>query len=544
MAPRSSPATRTTVYRLDDVAELALAIRDKYRDSDAFTTRATTVDGREALLVSGAMLTERVSWASTVRALTSLDVTLGNTTSAAVLLIRRGEDGAWALSYGMGFQLLDQSVVDSAFGQRIAVRVADPASLSSLTRTTLDQRARTDRLSIPGGDHLRGFGAGDFGELVTRLVAEAEIPALTAGEQPIRIRGAAALSVPLGKRPDRLVVDLDRLDEILDLPADPQLAMLEQLVAIKNAPELVDELEQALDAALDAPASARLGLSWPHERIDENGTPSSFRITGLRRRRPPAQDGVPDLAAVLAAVGEGDRPLSRLRKLQIQLFGDPAGDDAVSPVIPGDRWVSFEVDRDGKRYCFHDGRWYLMDERYAEKLRRQVTAIFAGASPVALPDWPAGHDEKDYNELAAREIGGVCLDRRLIRTDTHPRGIEACDVLDRSGTLVHVKNLDGSAAGSHLIGQALVSADALLYDEQARAALRARVIERGGDPDHLPDRVHTVVLGLARTGKKVTADSLFTFTQVTLARGVNQLEGRGVRVLIAPIDRRTATDAQ
>lgn len=46
-------------------------------------------------------------------------------------------------------------------------RPGSPYELNSLTRTTLDQRSRTDRFSIPSGDHLRGFGVGDFGELVT-----------------------------------------------------------------------------------------------------------------------------------------------------------------------------------------------------------------------------------------------------------------------------------------------------------------------------------------------------------------------------------------
>jgi uncharacterized protein (TIGR04141 family) len=127
-----------------------------------------------------------------------------------------------ALTCGMGFQLLDQARVDGGFGQRVAIRTANQPGLNSLTRTTLDHRSRTDRFSIPGGDHLRGFGVGDYGELVTRLVARAELKALTAGARPLRIRGADALSVPLGKKPEDLVKDLDALKKVLDqeLPAD------------------------------------------------------------------------------------------------------------------------------------------------------------------------------------------------------------------------------------------------------------------------------------------------------------------------------------
>ena len=179
-----------------------------------------------------------------------------------MLLIRGEGNDAWALCYGMGFQALDQAEVDPGFGQRIAMRTADPRELSSLTRTTLDQRSRTDRFSIPSGDHLRGFGVGDFGEIVTRLVAKADIPGLAGGKSPLRIRGADALSVPLGRTPESLVKDLDVLKAILAKPAPADLAVLEQLVPVKNPADLIEPLEKALEAALDDNTSARTSRPW------------------------------------------------------------------------------------------------------------------------------------------------------------------------------------------------------------------------------------------------------------------------------------------
>ena len=154
---------------------------------DRFDANATSVDGRDALVVLGAMTTPAVSWGPALHALSGQPVTVGNSTAVGVLLIRGDGDDAWALCYGMGFQALDQAKVDPRFGQRVAVRAADPRELSSLTRTTLDERSRTDRFSIPSVDHLRGFGVGDFGEVVTRLVAKANIPRLAgqdANEDP------------------------------------------------------------------------------------------------------------------------------------------------------------------------------------------------------------------------------------------------------------------------------------------------------------------------------------------------------------------------
>jgi uncharacterized protein (TIGR04141 family) len=540
MAKKPSPAARTSLYRIADVAGLRDALQDKYLERDAFTATATTVSGRDALLVMGTMTTELVSWAATLQRLTAQPVGLGNKTAAAVLVIRNGEDGAWALTYGMGFQLLDQAKVDGGFGQRIAIRVADPRELHSVTRTTLDQRSRTDRFSIPSGDHLRGFGVGDFGELVTRLVAKAEIPSMTGGKQPLRIRGADALSAPLARTPDSLVADLDVLESILDEPAAAELEVLEQLVVIKHKPELIETLEGALSQALATPDQARLGLSWPHERIDENGTPTSFKIMGAGRAWAHVQDGTPELGFLLDALStdKPDERLDRLKRMRVQLFRDADGEEPISTAIPGLKWLAFETEAEGKRYCLHDATWYLMDQDYARRLRERTQAIFDRDPGISLPEWPPGMNEAGYNVLAASVLRGTLLDQKFIYTDLHRRGIEVCDILSPDGTLVHVKNLESSAPASHLLSQALVSADALLHDEEARSKFRTVVETAGGEATSIPNPVRTVVLGVARRGRLVSSEHLFTFTQVTLVRQVAALQSRGVDVFVAPILRR------
>jgi uncharacterized protein (TIGR04141 family) len=119
----------------------------------------------------------------------------------------------------------------------------------------------------------------------------------------------------------------------------------------------------------------------------------------------------------------------------------------------------------------------------------------------------------------------------------HRRGIEACDVLTADGRFIHIKQFDGSAPASHQIAQALVSADALLHDDEARAQLAEKVKANGGDPATIPHRVEKVVLGMARKDVTLRVDNLFTFTQVTLFRGVQTLQGRGVNVFVSPIER-------
>ena len=143
----------------------------------------------------------------------------------------------------------------------------------------MDDRAKVDRSSIPSGAQLRGFGIGGFGELVTRLVATAEIPGLSIGKS-FKLRGADALSVPLAQNPRGLLSDLAAIEAVLAKPALKELEVLEQLVAIKKTSDVAVRPDGLLAAALVEPSNNKVAVAWPHENAEENGTPESFIIKG------------------------------------------------------------------------------------------------------------------------------------------------------------------------------------------------------------------------------------------------------------------------
>lgn len=541
MPARKPDVARTSLYHLLNLDDLRAAVRRKYFDAPySFGCQELSLAGRTALLVAGEMTTEKAKWTMTLRGITGTDLDVGNRTAAAVLLIRDGEEDAWALSYGMGFQVLDQDKLDASFGQRIALRSVDPGALSSLTRTTLDARSHVDRLSIPSGAHLRNFGLSAFGELVTRVVAKAQIAGLTDTNQQITVRGADALQLPLARKPRQLLTDLDVLGSLLQKPPLPGLELLEQVVLVRHNPQLIGQLDDRLETALKDPAAARIGAAWPHEQLDENSTAVAFKLQGVGRGNGGPFDGLPtldDFLRPLAGVPDGQR-LLKLRRMKIILFENQAAaaTDAVSGAIPALRWLAFETEIDNRRYFLHNGAWYLVDQNYMLRLKQQTREILERNPALSMPDWTsAERDEAAYNAMAAATLGAVNLDRRLIQTEFHRHGIEPCDLLMSDGTMIHVKMLRGSDAASHLIAQALVSADALLHDREAIAALTARITGTGAAPPstRLPKRV---VLAVADR-RDISVDTLFTFTQVTLVRNVQALQRQGVEVYVAPIRR-------
>lgn len=539
MARKPSNTSPTTLYRLVGLTSLRTAIRDKYLESPMFEVRQCSVGDRPSALVLGHIETERSKWANTVGALIADPVDAHNVTAAAVLLVPGDEDVTWALSYGMGFLLLEQSYVDPAFGQRLAVRIADADRLNSLTRKTMDDRAKVDRSSIPAGDHVRGFGIGGFGEMVTRLVTTASLPGLTV-DKPFKLRGADGLNIPLGRTADTLLGDLDTIAQALQRPVVKDLEVLEQLVALKKGSATATQLDAELVKSLKGESDTEVGTSWPHESVSENGTPAAFGIK--KHGKPEIRPGVPTVEDILDCFDPTD-VLDSLDQVRIQLYSDPDGDIAISPDIALRKWMAFETTLGGHRYFLHDGAWYHIANAYAAQLQQQVQSIFDRSYDIELPAWPTNDDgnliaEKEYNFLAAQACGGVLLDRKLIRTAQNPRGFEACDVLLPDGALVHVKNIDASAPASHLFAQGANAAHALGFDDQARTEFRKRVVNAGGTAELVKDRTPAVIFAVARnSAKPFTADSLYSFSQVTLARTCIDLEARGIPVYVVPINR-------
>jgi uncharacterized protein (TIGR04141 family) len=538
LVDKGAKPTAASLYRLTRVGELSAAVRDKYLNGTAkFTLEPCTVGDREALLVHGHMATPRAAWADRVQALTAVSFEASNQNAAAVLIITGADKTAWAISYGMGHHLLDQTRVDPGFGQRIAIRVADPDQLNSLTSKTLDRRAKVDRSSIPSGSQLRGFGLADFGELVTRVVATAELSGLSIGKS-FKVRGADALNLPLAHTPDDLLADLTAIEQALKKPPPPQLQVLEQLVALKKNSPVANALDTALEKALLDPNDSTVGVAWPHEGINDNGTPASFRVKG--RGPATSYEGVPSVEILRAAVNP-DKVLESLTRNRIQLFSDPDGETVISSDIPLRKWVAYETTLDDRRYFLHDGQWYLMDEDYAKQLRVRVRDIFDRSWGTALPPWEYKDgkkiEEKKYNDDAAAAIGGLNLDRQLIRTTQNKHGFEASDILAPDGSMVHVKKADASAPLSHLFAQGHNSAHSLMYDNEAREKFRELVAAKGGDPDSVPNKPPAVVFAIARyEGEPFDPESLYSFSQVTLVRTVDDLAARGIDAFIVPID--------
>ncbi|AFR30502.1 DUF6119 family protein [Arthrobacter sp. Rue61a] len=513
-----------TIYLLDGAMDVRRHIRRSYREREEFTVAEVSVAGRAGMLLKGSVQRERAKWSEPLGDwIDDQEVSsVGQSTAAAILLLpARAARKTWALSFGMGLHALEPSRIVTGIGRKLAVRQADPDHLKSVTHSRLDQRALVSRTSIPGGDDLTAYGVGGLADLISRVVAPAELSGMHArrikGTGPIEIRGADAVKLPIAREPRLMLEDLDALENLLLMKPQPRLREIEQLQAVKRSDARWELLQDALDSALGVDGQEDIGLAWPTEAADVAVPISHFRISGAPRGfndgtlREPSLD---TLLEPLAELPAGQR-VRRLDSMKVQAVADD--EDPVSSVLPAKRWIVFETTlaNDAGRYCLHDGQWYELDRQLNERLAAKTQSIFDRPSPVPnLPRWQGG-TEANYNQLATEKLGGVNLDAKGIICDSNADGFEACDILTPDQVFIHVKRVDKSSPLSHLLAQAAVSTQTLLQDASARKALRDRVLEAGGDVSWVPDRPRKVVIVMCRD-RPVTADSLYAFSRMRL----------------------------
>ena len=533
--PRST-RSRVTIYRLiPSGGPLAGHVRSKYADRPEFASGPAAVAGIAGWLVHGHIATSQAKWAPDLASLVGLDsLELGNQTAAAVLLLPVG-DAIYAVSYGMGHFLLAYENVDPGFGLRYAARKLNPGELRSVTRHTLDKRAQIDRRSLPAGGDVRAFDLTDLGSVPSKVIGRAVELGHTG--KTVTVRCADALNIPLSRTADALVQDLREIEQVLQSPVtDPDLELLSRLLPLGDRDPRRRTLNRQLATALrDGAGSDRLGVAWPWDQADEFSVVDYVVISG---------PGVPETRTEWLTIDDittllgkfpGRDPVEMLKQVKVTLHAGEDDGDLVSPATPLLKWIAFETRDGGKLYFFHDGRWFAMDGEYGEHVHREADRILSAPAGLTLIPWQDGWDEERYNEEAAKADSRlVLLDRRKIHTDFHRHGIEACDLLGPDDQLIHVKRLRRSGDASHLFSQALVSASALILDGQARVKFAERVAKHSGGTRTAPELPKQVILAIGRPGK-LTADNLFTFSQVTLVRLVQHLESQGVTVRVLTI---------
>ncbi|MFE6978226.1 DUF6119 family protein [Streptomyces sp. NPDC057682] len=570
---KKAPTTRkSSLHRLrakgpDRGEDLSAFVLPRYLDREGFTSRPVNKDGLVGLLVTGTIAPGRADWCDPLSILTGHPVAEENRTSLALFLVRT-ENSVYGITYGMGHLMIDPVRIDPGFGIEFAVRCLKKDRITKVRRQVMDARGRTDENSATSGEHIRGFGIEQFGEIVSQISGQIEnVPlTFTAGsKRPAHVTGNdRSIKIHLGNSPAALLRDLQEIEEVCARPNPlPEFEFIAQVRPLSPKSEQAQKLDVRLDAMLGEGQTSRMALAVPSVCREHFEFAESFKVTLAGHAGQHAELDVDQLVAAVQRRPEGGR-LRALREGRIQMFSSTDDSEANSGKVPVDHWFTAEVPDGVAHYFYWQGKWYEIGAEYLTVVEQRVADLLAQPASVTMPPWtvemcetgercgvPQGHkrhnvhDEDWYNKEVAAQDRYVLLDKNNVHTERlRGGGLEIADALGPQGQFICVKKAASSTAPlNHLFAQGRAGIETVRFDLQARKDFLSKVDKLS--PRHALDRSFsspTLVFGiLLKNGAELTPDSLFAFAKISLLHTATALEGMGARLEVVSISRTAET---
>ena len=448
------------------------------------------------------------------------------TMSSNAVFVLQAAGRRFALTFGSGWTMLDPRRYERRFGLRVALNSLDPSLLRGAqartfgesvmhTQRQLSRQARIDALEV---DWQR--------ELVTALEGATRDDVV--GK---RLRGHDAARVTADVSANTLATLCANM-----LDRSRQTGYRDEYPHIDDIEEITDPQEIK---ALDHRLATRLGQRhwagidvYPPELVSNDIV--DFSVT--RRGRETIVDEPTTSTLLSLVITSVTAPEPARRVLDSAML--VARNDDKQPVQEWSLWTCLyhEMTSGQERVILDGGVWYRIKKTLTDQVDRFITTLTP--SGLTLPDAVPNESEGEYNLSVAADLPTVALlDRQNITLEGRS-AVEPCDLFTNQRAIIHVKKRKGGSGPlSHLIGQAVVSAELLKGNPDFRAALRQKLAQAKPGFENLIDNTidagdYPIILALITNSGvpgQVAKDLPF-FTKVFLWRNVEHLRTMGFTV--------------
>jgi uncharacterized protein (TIGR04141 family) len=384
-------------------------------------------------------------------------------TGAALVVERRGR--LWALTFGLGRNLLNEDWAEPRFGMMCVLNLVDAQQLHSVnTRVHEDIVVRTER-QVSRRAGREAFTIDDTRDILREVTGVPQDTSLW-GRQ---ISGSTAVSFTIPFDIATLADVLDRLDAARSSKIyKKHFAFVDFVEPVVDA-SVVAELDAALLDAVAGRAPSNVYLAPPEPvQFDD--------VAGFLHFREPRSSAHPELelADYRRAVGNPDGlTVDDLKRHSIRLMISSTGEERRRWSVY--RCLVHEVTREGELYMLSEGEWFAVERDFVRRVDREVSRI--GTIDLGLPPARLGEQEAAYNLRAAQTCDFALTDTKTIMAGG--TAIEVADLVTDTGNLIHVKRKTQSATLSHLFAQGRISASTLKGDAAVRTAVRELLVAEG-----------------------------------------------------------------
>jgi uncharacterized protein (TIGR04141 family) len=480
-------------------------------------------DRVKALLATRQSREKPPSWARLFDDVADLDqLRLRNSSASAALLIRTS-GRLFALTFGQGRYILNQSLFEERFGLHVVLNCVSADELRSVDVTTLEANPMHGKRQPSQAASLGEFGL-NLDQDILRGVTGKPIDE-TLGTQ---MTGSDSLTVRVRTDIKDLPTLLTKyLEKSQSRQYEERFSWVDHIAEVRDR-ELQEQLFTRLvqDIGSDRSriwAAIPTPLDWSRFDHFRFGTLRSV-VTG---------DDI-TLDRMLDSIGSEPITIDLLKRRRVYCIER----DTSHPVTdwPFLECLTAEVSLDEVKYLLNARTWYKIDKEFAAQVKADIDRI--PRASIRLGTW-GEETEPTYNERVAKKSDGELhlMDRVMITHKGMASPIEFCDLYSSNKILFHVKRYGQSSVLSHLFSQGAVSAETTLVDAEFRKVLNSRLPDSHKFKDPA-SRINSseyeicFAIGSSDPGKL----SLPFFSQVTLRNAYKRLhDALGFNVTLTKI---------
>lgn len=423
--------------------------------------------------------------------------------SVVFLTIKSPEKKTFALTFGSGSILLNPEYIVSDFGLKVSKSMLTIKEIMSMESTSIDRKIfntkkQSSAFLIP--EKILEYGSQNIVRNVYGIYKEYNEKFSLGGTDSLNFKGKIKLLEDIEKWLIQFATLYSQGENNLGISDD-------LIIADPQKSKILDEKlsEKILNIITSNNITGKVIYPVkisPNVNFDLTNF-NGFFITGLGYKKSKvSSDFYIDSVYFFERFKRQLKPTQKnkegvLRKLKIDTIYRKIDDEGeIEPVCSIYKAINFEVTHDSQKYILVSGKWYEIDKEFYSILKKDIDNI-------ALPDQddinfipfdskvhyttvikdgkPKDQlSEGKYNEDFTEKNHILMLDREDYRVDPKTMkyyslksqsSIELCDALYYNSDkiqFIHVKRHSGGASGtSHLLTQALVSAQAFINDNQA-----------------------------------------------------------------------------
>ncbi len=459
-------AMRLTIYLMDErVSDFEQALKGGCAEGpDAFEDiplrRHLDLDAR-AYLQRGHRTTPK--WLAFVES--HLEISDPNSiynTNNSLLVLVRVKGRIFAISHGYGHFALDRRRIQRGFGLRTTLNAIDPEKIKSFDVRNIDVVTRQKRTLADSGMALGEFEL-DFDRDLVRVVAGEPLDS-AAGT---RMQGSDALSWSGDLEFASLGAKCRYLLEVYQRDTYRERFPFIDHVRTEPDPDVVQALDAALTQSLNERQRRKMSVAYPDMAYWE--LVGGFRVY---QGRVSAQLDEMRLDGIYEFLDAHPKVHVDPHRVKVAAMDDDGRQVSLPETLYD--YLVFETEHQGRTFVLTLSRWFEVSRDYVEEVDRAVGDIPRPPDLGLLPMRPGEHEAAYNRRCADASPDLIMMDRQLIRLPGRT-SVEVCDLMARTGHLIHVKRKASSATLSHLFAQGVVSASLLVDDADYRSELLRRV---------------------------------------------------------------------